>query len=73
VHIAIALSNGEMNGLSTDEMLTTIHPSVWELTGLDREDLEQLIEEIPNKAAEIMDLILSPSERVHSSSGNCPD
>ena len=73
VHIAIAMSNGELNGLSMDEIASTIYPSVWALTGLDQEDLEQLIEEIPNKAAEIMDIILSPSERLHSSSGHCPD
>jgi HD-like signal output (HDOD) protein len=73
VHIAIALSNGEMNGLGIEEITTTIHPSVWELTGLDRSDLEQLLEQIPEKTAEIMDLILSPSERIHSSSARCPD
>ena len=73
VHIAIAMSNGELNGLSMDEIASTIYPSVWALTGLDQEDLEQLIEEIPNKAAEIMDIILSPSERLQSSSGHCPD
>ena len=73
VHIAIAMSNGEMNGFSMDEIASSIHPSVWVLTGLDQQDLEQLLEEIPNKAAEIMDIILSPSERLHSSSGHCPD
>jgi HD-like signal output (HDOD) protein len=73
VHIAISLSNGEMNGLGVSEVMTTIHPSVWELTALDQSDLEPMLEEIPDKATEVMNLILSPSQRIHSSSSSCPD
>jgi HD-like signal output (HDOD) protein len=73
VHLAIALSNGEMNGLCVDEILTTIHPSVWQFSCLNQQDVEQVIDSIPSLAAEVMDLILSPVERVHSSSGHRPD
>ena len=73
VHIAIALSNGEMNGLCVDEILSSIHPSVWTLTGLDTHDVERMIDEIPDKVAEVMAIILSPPERLHSSSGHYPD
>ncbi|MGD8589501.1 MAG: HDOD domain-containing protein [Chromatiales bacterium] len=73
LHIAISLSNGEMNGLAINELMTTIHPSVWELTGLDQSEMEQIIEEIPNKAVEVMNLVISPSDRIHSSSIHCPD
>ncbi len=73
VHIAITMSNGEMIGLSSEEMLTTIHPSVWELTGLGQRDVEVMFQEIPSRAGEVMDLILTPTGRVHSSSGAWPD
>jgi hypothetical protein len=46
---------------------------VWELTALDQSDLEPMLEEIPDKATEVMNLILSPSQRIHSSSSSCPD
>jgi HD-like signal output (HDOD) protein len=66
IHIAIVMSNGQMLGLDIDQMLTTTHSSVWPLLGLDRQDLECMLAEIPEKLAEVMDPILSPSERLHS-------
>lgn len=73
VHIAISLSNGELTGLSSDEILVTIHPSVWDLTGLNPRDIEVMVEGIPSRVAEVMDLILAPTARIHSSSGSCPE
>jgi HD-like signal output (HDOD) protein len=73
VHIAIALSNGEMNGLSLDEVLTGIHPSVWHLTDLNQEDLTSMMTELPAKMEEFMELVLSSPGQRHSSSGYCPD
>jgi HD-like signal output (HDOD) protein len=73
VHIAIAMSYGEINGLSIDEIMGGIHVSVWPLTGLDLEAIESILAEIPSKAAEAMELIVSPSEHKHTSSGNRPD
>ena len=73
VHMAIALSNAEMNGLTLDEVLTTIHGSVWNLTGLEPGDLELIQQQIPDKVGEVMDLVLSPTTRMHSSSGAYPD
>lgn len=73
VHLAIALSYGEINGLSLDEMLVTVQPSVWGVTGLDRLDIEAIFEQIPSKAVEVMDLIMAPTQRMQSSSGSFPD
>jgi len=60
VHIAAALANGELNGDSLENTLAVITASVWELTGLTPADLENAMETIPAKAAEVMDTIMSP-------------
>ena len=73
LHIAIVICNGYMFGLSFDEILANIHPSIWQLTDLDRQDLQRIAETLPDKLAEAMEFIHSPPEGVHSSSGHCPD
>lgn len=66
IHVAIALTHGEMSGLSFDEMISPISPSMWDFTGLSVEHLESVIKVAPVKAAEVIDLIYKPVERVHS-------
>jgi putative nucleotidyltransferase with HDIG domain len=66
IHVAIALTHGEMSGLSFDEVISPISPSIWDFTGLSVEDLESVIKVAPVKAAEVIDLIYKPVGRVHS-------
>ena len=68
VHIATVMANGVMNGFSSDEIFNLIDPAVWEISGLTMEDLKSTLKDSPAKVAEVMDLVLSPGARSHSSS-----
>lgn len=65
VHIALALANGEMVGLSIDEMLWAIHPSAWETTGLSPTIVASMVDDMLAKTAEVMNLVVAPLERMH--------
>ncbi|MEW8505727.1 MAG: HDOD domain-containing protein [Candidatus Thiodiazotropha sp.] len=59
VHIAKAIANGEMVGLSVEEMLWAITPFAWKMTGLTPETLSSLIDEMVSKSHEALNLITS--------------
>jgi HD-like signal output (HDOD) protein len=66
VHIAKAVANGYMVGLSVDEMLWAIDPSAWESTGMTPEAVSLLVDEMILKSEEIMNVILAPAQRAQA-------
>ncbi|MET0052498.1 MAG: HDOD domain-containing protein [Candidatus Thiodiazotropha sp.] len=46
VHIAKAIANGEMVGLSVDEMIWAIDPAAWSITGLQPDEVAGRVEEM---------------------------
>lgn len=57
VHIAKAIANGEMVGLSIEEMLWAISPFAWEMTGLSPDTVSPMIEGMIAKSHEALSLI----------------
>ncbi|MES9862816.1 MAG: HDOD domain-containing protein [Candidatus Thiodiazotropha sp. LLP2] len=66
VHIAKAVANGHMVGLSVDEMLWAITPATWETTGLTAESVAPMVDEMVAKSEEAMSLILAPAKRMQA-------
>ncbi|MES9852575.1 MAG: HDOD domain-containing protein [Candidatus Thiodiazotropha sp. L084R] len=66
VHIAKAVANGHMVGLSVDEMLWAITPATWETTGLTAESVAPMVDEMVAKSEEAMNLILAPAKRMQA-------
>jgi len=63
VHLASAVANGEANGLAMEETLESIEPGVWELTGLDPQQLAASRDALQDELAALMGLVLSPADR----------
>ncbi|MCU7891866.1 MAG: HDOD domain-containing protein [Candidatus Thiodiazotropha sp. (ex Ustalcina ferruginea)] len=63
VHIAKAIANGEMVGLSVDEMLWAIDSSAWDATGLNPETVASMVDEMLLKSNEVMSLVLAPAKQ----------
>ncbi|RLJ17790.1 phosphohydrolase [bacterium endosymbiont of Escarpia laminata] len=61
VKIAGLLSQGEMSGEPLDEILDQVPPEVWQITGLDRESVTSVMEEVPARVAEVLNVVLSPN------------
>jgi HD-like signal output (HDOD) protein len=57
VHIAKAIANGEMVGLTIEEMLWAINPFAWSATGLSPETVAPKIDEMVTKSHEALSLI----------------
>jgi putative nucleotidyltransferase with HDIG domain len=72
IHTAIALAHGEMSGLSFDEIVGSISPAIWEYTGLSIEDLALVLEVVPGKVTEVIDLIIQPTEGAYSPTAHYP-
>jgi putative nucleotidyltransferase with HDIG domain len=66
IHIAKAVANGHMVGLSVKEMLWAIQPVAWETTGLSAEEVASLVDEMVAKSEQAMDMILAPAKRMHA-------
>jgi putative nucleotidyltransferase with HDIG domain len=66
VHIAKAVANGYMVGLSVDEMLWAIDPSAWDTTSLSPEEVSLMVDEMITKSEEAMELILIPAKRAQA-------
>ena len=67
VHIAIGLANQTVSGESLETVVSVIAPPIWEMTGLDLATLETLMEGIPAKVNEVMELVLSSTPVSHKS------
>jgi HD-like signal output (HDOD) protein len=57
VHIAKAIANGEMVGLSIEEMLWAINPYAWNMTDLNPQTVAPMIDEMVSKSHEALSLI----------------
>jgi putative nucleotidyltransferase with HDIG domain len=60
MHMASLISIGEMSGLDLEETCDDIQSAAWEITGLSSESIGPILEEVPHKVNEIMDVVLSP-------------
>ena len=60
IHLASNLALCEHEGMTIDEAIARIDPVVWEITALQPESIEQLLEPIPQRVNEIVDVVLSP-------------
>lgn len=60
MHMASALSVGEMAGADLEETCEQIDPFSWEISGLKPEAVEEILESVPQKVNEIIDVVLSP-------------
>jgi HD-like signal output (HDOD) protein len=66
VHIAKAVANGYMVGLSVDEMLWAIDPVAWEITGFSHQEVSSLVAEMIERSEEAMELIIAPAKRAQA-------
>jgi HD-like signal output (HDOD) protein len=66
VHVALAVANGKMVGLSVEEMLWAIEPSAWDVTGLKPDVVEELIQEMMENTQEIESFIIPQEHRMRA-------
>jgi HD-like signal output (HDOD) protein len=66
VHIAKAVANGYMVGLSVDEMLWAIDPVAWEITDFSHQEVSSLVAEMIERSEETMELIIAPAKRAQA-------
>lgn len=60
IHLASTLSLSEMDGMELQDSMALVEPVVWEITGLQPESTEQILETVPQLVNEIVDVVLSP-------------
>lgn len=61
--LATSLASADLSGVELDEAIELVDPVVWKLTGLETAQLESVLEQIPHKVMEIMDVVLGPKIR----------
>jgi HD-like signal output (HDOD) protein len=67
VHIAKAIANGDMMGLSVNEMLWAIAPAAWKITGLQPDEVAGMVEEMRTQTQAALSLVLAPQQKIHAS------
>ncbi|MET0067731.1 MAG: HDOD domain-containing protein [Candidatus Thiodiazotropha sp.] len=67
VHIAKAIANGDMVGLSVDEMLWAISPAAWKISGLQIDEVALMVDEMRNKSLETLSLLAPSTQRMQAS------
>jgi glycerol-3-phosphate responsive antiterminator len=60
MHLASILSLCVLDGIALDQAMEQVEPVVWDLTSLQPEAIEKILENIPQKIHEIVDVVLSP-------------
>lgn len=60
IHLASVLANREINQEELEEAYERVDPFAWVITGLKPEQIEAILEPVPHKVNEIMDVVLSP-------------
>ncbi|MCG7915480.1 MAG: HDOD domain-containing protein [Candidatus Thiodiazotropha weberae] len=63
VHIALAIARGQMTGLSVEEMIWAIDPSIWEETGLSPENITPHVDKMLMMSLDTLKTILSPIDQ----------
>jgi putative nucleotidyltransferase with HDIG domain len=66
VHIAKAIANGQIVGLSVDEMIWAINPFAWETTSISANEVTAMVDDMQAKSDETMSLILAPAKYMHA-------
>ncbi|MCG7976850.1 MAG: HDOD domain-containing protein [Candidatus Thiodiazotropha endolucinida] len=61
--LAALLAYTEISGVEWYETVELVDPVVWKQTGLEPEHLEAVMEQMPHKVGEIMDVVLGPKVR----------
>ncbi|MBW9266517.1 MAG: HDOD domain-containing protein [Candidatus Thiodiazotropha sp. (ex. Lucinisca nassula)] len=61
--LAALLAYAEISGVEWYETVELVDPVVWRQTGLEPEQLEAVMEQMPHKVGEIMDVVLGPKVR----------
>ncbi|MCU7943143.1 MAG: HDOD domain-containing protein [Candidatus Thiodiazotropha sp. (ex Cardiolucina cf. quadrata)] len=61
--LAALLAYAEISGVEWYETVELVDPVVWKQTGLEPEQLEAIMEQMPHKVGEIMDVVLGPKVR----------
>ncbi|MCG8101524.1 MAG: HDOD domain-containing protein [Candidatus Thiodiazotropha endolucinida] len=61
--LAALLAYAEISGVEWYETVELVDPVVWKQTGLEPEHLEAVMEQMPHKVGEIMDVVLGPKVR----------
>ncbi|MCU7891278.1 MAG: HDOD domain-containing protein [Candidatus Thiodiazotropha sp. (ex Ustalcina ferruginea)] len=67
LHLPSTLAYTEISGIDIQEVYELIDTGIWQITGLQVDDIEPLLEEIPQKVSEIMDVVLAPKLRPQKS------
>ncbi|MCU7861542.1 MAG: HDOD domain-containing protein [Candidatus Thiodiazotropha sp. (ex Lucinoma kastoroae)] len=67
LHLASTLAYTEISGVGFQEVYELIDTGIWQITGLQVDEIEPLLEEIPQKVSEIMDVVLAPKLRPQKS------
>jgi HD-like signal output (HDOD) protein len=60
LNLATVLAHANINGVEWEEVIALVEPLVWKQTGLDAEQLGPIMEQMPGKVLEIMDVVLGP-------------
>lgn len=60
MHMASVISVGEMSGAELEDSCEQIDPMAWEITGLSPDSIPGVMETVPQKVNEIIDVVLSP-------------
>ncbi|MBW9274476.1 MAG: HDOD domain-containing protein [Candidatus Thiodiazotropha sp. (ex. Lucinisca nassula)] len=63
ISLAALLAYAEISGVEWYETVELVEPVVWKQTGLEPEQLEAVMEQMPHKVGEIMDVVLGPKVR----------
>lgn len=63
LHLATLLASADINGPEWEQAIEMTHAFTWNVTGLKPEQLGPIMEQIPRKVLEIMDVVLGPKVR----------
>jgi putative nucleotidyltransferase with HDIG domain len=63
LNIASTLADADILGFDHDQVLEQIEPFVWDTTGIAKDQVDRMLENVPDKVLEIMDVVLSPKVR----------
>jgi HD-like signal output (HDOD) protein len=67
LHIAAAVADADIHGYALEDTCDQLDESVWQTTGLQKQEMDQYLEGVPNKVMEIMDVVLAPKLRTQES------
>lgn len=60
IHLASVLANRDITGESLEEAIERVDPFAWVITGLKQEGIAEILDQVPSKVNEIIDVVLSP-------------